>query len=550
MTDSLRHYFPIFDGKPAPQPWIYFDSAATSQKPQSVIEAVSNFYCQSNANVHRASHAKAQDATSQFELARRKIQKLINAKHDDEIIWTKGGTESINLVASALQHETFEPGSRILISTLEHHANIVPWQQLAISKGLEIDIIPLDEQGEWQTEVACSMITPQTQIVALSHVSNALGNINPIELVIAKAKQVGAVTLIDGAQAVAHLDIDVQVLGCDFYTFSGHKMYGPTGTGVLYGTREWLNRLTPVQFGGEMVKKVSFNHTEFQGLPFKFEAGTPNIAGVIGLSAAIDFLVQHKPRIRQIEHQLYQILIEQLSQLKQVQIYGSVKNSVAIISFTVETLHPQDLGVFLNQHGVALRVGHHCAMPLMQALGLDGTIRVSLGCYNTEQEVYRFVELLKGAISQAQSPEVTAPDNSTQSVLHQPLTTAIRNAKGWEQKYRQIMLAGKQSKPSDKSLQVSENEIFGCESQVWLRCTIQNNKMKLAFYSPSKIVRGLIAIVQETIESCTLAEIDTIDFPLVLDELGVKRYLSESRGNGIQAVIEHIRKRAKEMTNE
>ncbi|MFT4941024.1 MAG: cysteine desulfurase/selenocysteine lyase, partial [Paraglaciecola sp.] len=333
---NLRDYFPIFSKPSQSLPWVYFDSAATSQKPASVLETMQTFYTKNNANVHRGSHTVSLATTQAFEKARQTIQHFIHAASYKEIIWTKGATESINLVAAILAKARLRAGDEIVLSNLEHHANIVPWQQVAEQLGLVIKVLPISQNGVLDLERSLALITDKTALLAVAHVSNALGNIQPIEQLIEKAKECGALTLIDGAQAVAHLDVDVQALDCDFYVFSGHKMFGPTGIGVLYGKQALLEVLPAYQTGGEMIKKVSFTGSTFQGLPFKYEAGTPNIAGVLGIAAAADFIKLHRINIAKQELFLYQLLIAGLQQIPELQLWGEIDNSICLQSFTVE----------------------------------------------------------------------------------------------------------------------------------------------------------------------------------------------------------------------
>jgi cysteine desulfurase/selenocysteine lyase len=549
-ASSLRDQFPIFKHNAAPHPWVYFDSAATSQKPQSVIAAVEHFYRSQNANVHRSSHSVSAAATQAFEQARLCIQGFINAASEKEIIWTKGATESINLVASILAKGHFTSGDEIVLSTLEHHANIVPWQQIAGELGLRIRVIPVDEQGVIQLERGLSLITNKTALVAMGQVSNALGNINPIGPFIARAKKFGALTLIDGAQAVAHIPVDVQALDCDFYLFSGHKLFGPTGIGVLYGKQALLSALPPYQTGGEMIEKVSFSGTTFQGLPFKYEAGTPNIAGVLGLAAAVQFIQRYRLGIEDQELALYRQLLEGLQKIAGVQLWGERDNSICIQSFTVDGLNNQDVGIMLNEQNFAVRVGHHCAMPLMEALKLDGTIRVSLSCYNTQEEVARFLQALSQSIVTVRNgAEVMAdipawePDVSFAGEIpgSAPLAASLRQAKAWDETYRQIMLAGKQLNKLPVQDRIGQYEVFGCESLVWLKCEIHHNHLLLSADSPSKIVRGLLAIIFEPLNDMPLQRIRHFDLQGYLDELGLAKHLSQSRGNGLLAVVERIK---------
>lgn len=384
---TLRLDFPALAQSVNDHPLVYLDNAATTQKPQIVLDALSHYYQQQNANVHRAAHALSGQATQAFEAARTKVARFINAPDARQIIWTRGTTEAINLVAYSFGMHNLKAGDEIILSTLEHHANIVPWQQVAAATGAIIKVIPLTATAELDLAAAAALFSSRTRLLAISQVSNALGVINPISELIAMARQIGAVTLVDGAQAVGHMPVDVQALDCDFYVFSGHKLFGPTGIGVLYGKRHLLEQMPPWQTGGEMIKRVSFAHTSFGELPFKFEAGTPNIAGAIGLGAAIDYVsAQDRTALAEHEQQLMQQLLTGLTAMPDVHIIGCP--AAGAVSFLVDEVHPQDLATLLDMQGIAVRTGHHCAMPLMQALGLEqGTIRASLAFYNTADDI-------------------------------------------------------------------------------------------------------------------------------------------------------------------
>ncbi|WP_043763626.1 SufS family cysteine desulfurase [Aeromonas taiwanensis] len=384
----LRGQFPALAQEVNGHPLIYLDNAATTQKPQAVLDAINHYYRADNANVHRAAHALSGRATRAFEDARETVARFINAPLNHEVIWTRGTTEAINLVAQSWGMSALKAGDEILLSTLEHHANIVPWQLVAQRTGAVIRVIPLDERGNLDMAVYLTMLGPRTRLVSVAHVSNALGTVNPVGQIVAAAKAVGALTLIDGAQAVAHLEVDVQAIGCDFYAFSGHKLYGPTGIGVLWGRTELLERMPPWQAGGEMIDRVSFSGTTFNSLPFKFEAGTPHIAGAIGLAAAIDFVMeQDRGGLTRHEEALTDYLVAGLRQVPGLRLVGEPGQRAGAVSFLLEEIHPQDAATLLDMQGIALRVGHHCAMPLMESLGIGGTMRASLACYNNRDDV-------------------------------------------------------------------------------------------------------------------------------------------------------------------
>jgi cysteine desulfurase/selenocysteine lyase len=394
----IRQDFPILDQMINGHPLAYLDSAASSQRPRAVIDAVSGYYERDHANVHRGVHTLSHRATEAYEGAREKVRAFINAASTREIIFTRGTTEAINLVADTLGRD-FGPGDEIVLSQLEHHSNIVPWQILAERTGAELKIVPINEKGELLFEVYLELLSPNTRLVTLSHVSNALGTINPVADMVAAAKQLNIPVLLDGAQAIPHQPVDVSALDCDFYAFSGHKMCGPTGIGVLYGREAWLERLPPYQAGGDMILTVSFSGTTYNELPYKFEAGTPNIAGVIGLGAAIDYLSAIGiPEIAQQEASLLDYATAALSNLEEVKIIGTAAHKAAVISFNVDGVHPHDIGTVLDHQGVAIRTGHHCAMPVMEFFGIAGTARASLAFYNNEQDIDQLVAALKVAI--------------------------------------------------------------------------------------------------------------------------------------------------------
>ncbi|CAJ1767784.1 Cysteine desulfurase [Aeromonas dhakensis] len=386
--DRLRSQFPALAQEVNGHPLVYLDNAATTQKPQTVLDAINHYYRADNANVHRAAHALSGRATRAFEDARETVARFINAPRSHEVIWTRGTTEAINLMAQSWGISELRAGDEVVLSTLEHHANIVPWQLVAQRTGAVIRVVPLDERGDLDMAAYLAMLGPRTRLVSVAHVSNALGTVNPVEQIVAAAKAVGALTLIDGAQAVAHLEVDVQAIGCDFYAFSGHKLYGPTGIGVLWGRTELLERMPPWQAGGEMIDRVSFSGTTFNSLPFKFEAGTPHIAGAIGLAAAIDFVMeQDRGLLASHEAVLTDYLVAGLRQIPGLRLVGEPGQRAGAVSFLLRDIHPQDAATLLDMQGIALRVGHHCAMPLMESLGIGGTLRASLACYNNRDDV-------------------------------------------------------------------------------------------------------------------------------------------------------------------
>ncbi|GAB3888970.1 cysteine desulfurase [Spirosoma agri] len=393
---KIRLDFPILDQEINGRPLVYFDNAATNQKPLPVIRALTDYYEGYNANIHRGIHHLAEKATAAFEASRRAMQEFLNAKHWQEIIFTYGTTDGINLVAQTYGRRFLNEGDEIIISTMEHHSNIVPWQMLCEEKGCVLKVIPVNDNGELLMDEYEKMLSERTKFVSCVHVSNSLGTINPVKTIIDQAHAVGAVVLIDGAQASSHLELDVQALDADFYVLSAHKLYGPTGMGVLYGKKAILDAMPPYRGGGEMIKEVTFAKTTYNDIPYKFEAGTPNIADVVAVKTALDYMADlGKENIAAHEHDLLQYATERLSELDGLRIIGQAKEKIGVISFVLDGIHHQDTGVILDQQGIAVRTGHHCTQPLMQRFGIAGTTRASFAVYNTRDEIDRLVQGLR-----------------------------------------------------------------------------------------------------------------------------------------------------------
>ena len=396
-VQKVRADFPILSQKVNGKPLVYFDNGATSQKPQVVIDAISKYYSEINANIHRGVHTLSQLATDAYEVSRNTIQNHLNAKHNHEIIFTSGTTFGINLVANGFA-SLLKAGDEVMVSALEHHSNIVPWQFLCEKTGAKLVVIPMNEKGELILSEFDKLLSEKTKIVTVNHISNALGTVNPIEYIVKKAHGVGAAVLIDGAQATPHLRPDVQVLDCDFYVFSGHKVCGPTGVGILYGKEEWLRKLPPYQGGGEMIAEVTFEKTTYADLPHKFEAGTPNIEGGIVLGTAIDYMNSIDfANIAAYEQELLDYGTKRLQEIDGLTIYGTSENKASVISFNIEGIHPYDIGTIIDKLGIAVRTGHHCAQPIMSFFNIPGTIRASFAFYNTKEEIDIFVEAVKKA---------------------------------------------------------------------------------------------------------------------------------------------------------
>ena len=388
MNKEIREDFPILQRTVYGKPLVYLDNAATTQKPLCVVEKITNEYLNVNANIHRGVHFLSIKATEAHEEARRTVQKFINAVKPEEIIFTRGTTESINLVASSFVYECMAPGDEVIISTMEHHANIVPWQIQAARNNISIQVIPVTDIGELDMEAFKKLFSEKTKLVSITHVSNVLGTINPIAEIIRISHEHNVPVFIDGAQAVAHKEMDVQALDVDFYTFSGHKIYGPTGIGVLYGKEKWLDMLPPYQGGGEMIASVSFEKTMFNDLPFKFEAGTPDYIGSTALATALDYVKKiGLPEIARYENDLLHYATEKLTNLDRLHIFGQAVEKSGVISFLVGNIHPFDIGTLLDRLGIAVRTGHHCAEPLIRRFGIEGTVRASLAFYNTKEDI-------------------------------------------------------------------------------------------------------------------------------------------------------------------
>ncbi|MBM3947236.1 MAG: cysteine desulfurase [SAR202 cluster bacterium] len=392
-ASEVRGDFPILKQVINGKPLVYLDNAATSQKPQAVLDALQRYYLTENANVHRGVHTLSARATEDYEGARTKVRKFLNAREDAEIIFTRGTTEAINLVASSYGRKYLGPGDEVVITAMEHHSNIVPWQMLCEEKGATLRVVPINDAGELLMDEYDKLLSKRTRIVSVVHVSNSLGTVNPVRDIIARAHAVGAPVLLDGAQSTPHLPVDLQALGCDFYAFSGHKVCGPTGIGVLYGRREFLDAMPPYQGGGDMIKSVTFARTIYADLPAKFEAGTPDIAGAVGLGAAIDYLTAiGLDRIHAYEDELLAYGTGLLSRIEGLRLIGTARDKASVLAFTLKDIHPHDIGTVLDQDGIAIRTGHHCTQPVMERFGIAATARASLGLFNTREDLDALVK--------------------------------------------------------------------------------------------------------------------------------------------------------------
>lgn len=590
----FKNQFPFFTKKPEQ---VYLDSAATTQKHQSVIQAVNDYHCLSSATVHRSAYAIANEATLLYEQARDLTAQLINSPTTEQIVFNSGATESINTIASGLQQHMIT-GHKVLILASEHHANILPWQQLSARLGLSIEVINVSVKGQFtQPEYTAFLkqVNSDVAILAMAHVSNALGNIYPVEEICRLANQQNILTVIDGTQAIAHMPVDVTAIDCDFYVFSGHKMYAPTGVGVMYGKTALLNELLPLRLGGEMITRVSFTDAEYQAPPLKFEGGTPNVAGVIGLGAAATFLKSNMQSIQQHEIMLFKLLSDGLAKRDDIRLLGNVSAcsqshrnqrnkytgkatlscSIGLHSFVFCNHHLHDVATLIYQKNIAVRVGHHCAMPLMNVLNITGTMRVSIGCYTTEQDIQCFLQALdeslaeldENAVYQAKSKQqdidpLTDRRNNTNSISHGddnntvskvtqtlPIAFNIEHAKGWDNQYRQLLLASKDLNALPIQMRTHENAVFGCESDLW----IAYHNDQLCAYSQSKVIRGILALLLEKVmhlntllTTNSSAQKNTsvaacFDYFAYLTKLNLTPFFSVGRQDGIQNAITAIK---------
>ena len=567
--EQFRQHFPLIhqntlvnSKSERRSPIVYFDNGATTQKPDCVIECYQHFYQKLNANVHRASHRLSTKATTAFEQARDTVKTFINAKSNKEIVWTKGTTESINLLASSLGRKILTAGDEIILAVSEHHANIVPWQLIAQQMEASVKVLFLDTAGKVDLSEFDKLLTKKTKIVCCAHISNVLGKINPINDIIQKAKAIGVVTVIDGAQAIAHFPVDVQLLDCDFYVFSAHKMYGPTGVGVLYGKQALLEAMPPYQAGGEMIKTVSFKtQTTFNALPFKFEAGTPNIAGVVAFGEAINFINQYNhAQITEYEQQLTRYCYHALGQIPQVKFIVEKIPDIPVIAFSIEDHHNHDIATSLDSYGIAVRSGHHCAMPLMEYLNISGCLRVSMAAYNTFAEIDYFIETLLNIIQPEHESSIAAAstisvykdigtssnvDAGDSAITSQVIINKFLNVSSWDSRHREIMLLGKQLERLDKSFRNEHNLISGCESLAWLVATKDSQEL-FSFHADSdaKVIRGLLVIVLAAFNHKTALQINSFDIKAYFEHLGLMQHLSPSRGNGVLAIVDKIKQLA------
>jgi cysteine desulfurase/selenocysteine lyase len=556
----VRAEFPILTRTIHGKPLVYFDNAATTQKPRAVLDTLARYYETQNANVHRGVHQLSELATEAYEAARVKVQKFLGANCLREIIFTRGTTEAINLVASSYGRGHLQAGDEIIVSAMEHHSNIVPWQLVCQERGAKLRVVPITDAGELRLDELEKLFSSRTKLVAVVHVSNTLGTINPVRTIIEMAHRRGVPVLVDGAQAVPHLRVDVQSLDCDFYTFSGHKLYGPTGIGVLYGKARHLELMPPYQGGGAMIRGVSFEKTTYNELPYKFEAGTPDIAGAIGLGAAVDYVQRlGLENIAAHEHSLLRFATECLADIPGVRIIGTAADKAAALSFVVDEppMSGLDVATRLDLEGIAVRTGHHCCMPLMERYGIPGTVRASFAVYNAIEEVEFFARALKCIVSEASARSKPMPLPTPRDAEYPPASATSPDAAAadlvelfdflddWNERYNQIIEFGEKLLPMPAQLKTEANRVHGCQSTVFIDARQKPGAKDIVEFladSDADIVRGLVAILQKVYSGQPADKIVAFDVQDFMKRLGLDQNLSMGRRNGLGEMVQRVRK--------
>jgi cysteine desulfurase / selenocysteine lyase len=563
-ASSIRRDFPILASLSRGQPLVYLDNGATTQKPQAVIDAIVKYYESQNANIHRGVYELSQIATEAYESARRKVQTFINAREAAEIIFTRGTTEAVNLVASSFAKAFLSDGDEIIISALEHHSNIVPWQMACQSSGATLRVIPMNDAGELSLTAFAAMLSPRVKLVAVTHLSNSLGSIIPVQRITSMAHSVGAYTLIDGAQWVAHAPTDVQKINCDFYVFSSHKLFGPTGIGVLYGRRELLDAMPPYQGGGDMIEQVTFEKTTYAQLPNKFEAGTPDIAGAVGLSAAIDYVqaigLEH---IHAYERELHAYLSEKLSSINGLKMIGTAAEKASVCSFIIDGLSTHDIGVMLDLQGIAVRTGHHCCQPVMDRFKIPGTARASLAMYNTRDDVdalhaalekiaaTRRREPVLKTVAHDQQQDIRFPDPSAPSprAAADELIEDFSLFDDWAEKHQVLIELGEKLLPMLPGMKTEQTKVQGCQSTVHLFARTRPGTADAIDFladSDAALVRGLIAVLQRLFAGQSAKEILAFDVEDFFKRVGLDQHLSMGRRNGLAGMVARIQAHARQ----
>jgi cysteine desulfurase/selenocysteine lyase len=556
---KIRENFPILRQQVHGKPLVYLDNAATTQKPRAVLGVLNRYYTRDNSNVHRGVHQLSERATREYEGARVKVQHFLNAARSDEIVFTRGTTEGINLVAHGFSRRFLKEGDEVVISHMEHHSNIVPWQLACEAAGAVLRVVPINDRGELLFEEYEKLLGPRTRLVALVHVSNSLGTINPVKDVVAAAHERGIPVLLDGAQAVPHLEVDVQNLDCEFYAFSGHKIYGPTGIGVLYGKAEWLDRLPPYQGGGDMISSVTFAKTTYNVLPYKFEAGTPHIAGAIALGAALDYVESvGRAAIAAHEEILLRYATERLGEVPGIRIVGTARHKAAVISLVADQppVSALDLGAQLDLEGIAVRTGHHCCQPVMERYGVPATARASFAIYNTAEEVDSLTEALVKIMHKAgaharpvavASVEPAYPPPAAES----PEAAAAELAEDfdvlgsdWTDRYQYVIELGKKLPPVPAALKTETNRVRGCQSTVFLAARKKpgtEDILEFVADSDAELVCGLIAVLERLFAGQRVDAILAFDVEGFFARLGLDQHLTLGRRNGLAAMVQRIR---------
>ncbi|MSQ97029.1 MAG: SufS family cysteine desulfurase [Gemmataceae bacterium] len=555
-VERIRGDFPILHQQVHGKPLVYLDNAASAQKPRAVIDAIKHYYENDHANIHRGVHALSERATALYDEARIKVQKFIGAPCLRELIFTRGATEAINLVAQTFGRVHVHAGDEVILTALEHHSNIVPWQVLCWEKHAHLRVVPVTDAGELRLDELEKMINPATKIIAVAHVSNALGTVNPIQKIIDLAHKHGVYVLIDGAQATPHLAVDVRELDCDFYVFSGHKVYGPTGIGALYGKPQHLELMPPYQTGGDMISYVSFAKTTWNELPYKFEAGTPNIAGAIGLAAAVDYIdAIGKDMIAAHEHKLLEYATERVAAIPGVRIIGTAKEKASVLSFIVNDppMSALDVGTRLDLDGVAIRTGHHCCQPLMERFGIAGTARASFAMYNTIEEVDVLADTLEKIVASAR-PRVVVSTNG-QPIYPEPVADNPQQAADeiaeffdavddWAEKYQYLIDIGGKLAPMPEVLKTEPNRVKRCQSTVFMHARTRPGTADVIEFladSDADIVRGELALLQKLYCGQRAAEILAFDIQGFMERIGLERNLSPGRRTGLSEMIARVK---------
>jgi cysteine desulfurase/selenocysteine lyase len=556
-VQRVRRDFPALRQEVHGHPLVYLDNAATAQKPQSVLDALDHFYTLDNANVHRGVHQLSERATRDYEEARAKVRRFLNAAETREVVFVRGATEAINLVAASYGRQFIGAGDEIVISTMEHHSNIVPWQMLCEQTGAVLRVVPINDAGEFLFDEYEKLLNARTKLVSVVHLSNSLGTVNPVKRIVEAAHARGVRVLLDGAQSVAHLPVDVRELGCDFFVFSGHKLYGPTGIGVLYGKAELLEAMPPWQGGGDMIHSVSFEKTTYNVLPYKFEAGTPHIAGAVGLGAAIDYFQSVGPEgAFAHEDALLRHATERLREIPGVRIVGNARHKSAAISFVVDDppLSALDVAAKLNLEGVAVRSGHHCCQPLMDRFGIPGTARASFALYNTAEEVDRFADALRDVVAGAAGRVKYSSDHlpivypaavadSPQAAADE-LADVLEFLDDWPQRYQYILELGEELPPLPDEYRTEANRVHGCQSTVFLTARKRPGSADVLEFladSDADLVRGLIGLLERLFCGQKAADVLAFDVEGFFARVGLDQHLTLGRRNGLAAMVQRVR---------